>query len=129
MKAEVKEKWVAALRSGEYQQAHGMLRNVDENSFCCLGVLCDLAIKDGLKLRVEDLTYEGDPDAIITYYDGISDILPDKVAKWANLSDSPEVRVSDETDAELGTYNACLAELNDNGWTFAQLAGLIEESL
>jgi hypothetical protein len=33
-----KEKWVAALRSGEYQQAHGTLFN--GTGYCCLGVAC-----------------------------------------------------------------------------------------
>ena len=40
MNPEIKAKWVAALRSGEYKQAKGQLRI--GNSFCCLGVLCNL---------------------------------------------------------------------------------------
>ncbi|HET8686478.1 MAG TPA: hypothetical protein VFM18_07415 [Methanosarcina sp.] len=34
------EKWVAALRSGEYSQCSGTLKSEGENtcSFCCLGV-------------------------------------------------------------------------------------------
>jgi hypothetical protein len=41
MKAELKQKWIEALRSGKYQQAAGQLRNA-RNEFCGLGVLCDL---------------------------------------------------------------------------------------
>jgi hypothetical protein len=41
MKKDVAEKWVAALRSGNYKQGTGRLRNNDK-SFCCLGVLCDV---------------------------------------------------------------------------------------
>lgn len=33
--------WVAALRSGKYQQGLGCLRSLGDK-FCCLGVLCDL---------------------------------------------------------------------------------------
>lgn len=33
-----KEKWIAALRSGEYQQAKGKL--FDGIGYCCLGVAC-----------------------------------------------------------------------------------------
>lgn len=63
---EVYHLWVDALRSGEYHQAQGCLHNPrnyiddqgdehwksDNNNsfqggFCCLGVLCDLAVKDG----------------------------------------------------------------------------------
>lgn len=35
---EIGQKWIAALRSGEYKQGAGCLRNQD-NEFCCLGVL------------------------------------------------------------------------------------------
>lgn len=44
---EVIEHWIKALRSGEYKQAQNKLKNTQKNSFCCLGVLCDLAAKDG----------------------------------------------------------------------------------
>ena len=44
MNQEWKEKWVAALRSGEYKQTRHVLRNItpENEGFCCLGVLCDL---------------------------------------------------------------------------------------
>lgn len=38
------KKWVAALRSGEYEQAEMYLRV--NNKFCCLGVACDLFAKE-----------------------------------------------------------------------------------
>lgn len=41
MDAKLKEDWVKALRSGEYKQGIGKLRERDE--FCCLGVLCQVA--------------------------------------------------------------------------------------
>lgn len=37
MDAELKAKWVAALRSGEYQQARGVYYK--NGAYCCLGVL------------------------------------------------------------------------------------------
>jgi hypothetical protein len=40
--AEVKSKWIAALRSGKYTQGFGRLRSGDD-CYCCLGVLCDVA--------------------------------------------------------------------------------------
>lgn len=42
MNAELKAKWIAALRSGDFKQATGILQanGRDEPSFCCLGVLC-----------------------------------------------------------------------------------------
>jgi hypothetical protein len=39
---ETKEKWVAALRSGEYQQGYHFLRTPSGEKYCCFGVLCDI---------------------------------------------------------------------------------------
>lgn len=44
---EVFDLWLNALRSGQYQQGFGRLK--EGNNFCCLGVVCDLAAKDGGK--------------------------------------------------------------------------------
>lgn len=44
MDAELKAKWVEALRSGKYQQGNGSLREGDK--YCCLGVACDLVNSD-----------------------------------------------------------------------------------
>lgn len=50
MKRDLKAKWLAALRSGQYDQGTGMLRTLD-NKFCCLGVLLEIAgfpcVEDG----------------------------------------------------------------------------------
>lgn len=37
--------WIKALRSGKYKRQRTALRC--DGGFCCLGVLCDLAVKDG----------------------------------------------------------------------------------
>ncbi|WP_441235620.1 hypothetical protein [Bradyrhizobium sp. 930_D9_N1_4] len=54
MDANLKAKWVEALRSGEYKQARNALR--DGNRYCCLGVLCKVA---GLPIRNDGLGVEG----------------------------------------------------------------------
>jgi hypothetical protein len=46
VKKELKKKWVKALRSGKYNQTTSSLK--DYNSYCCLGVLCEVA---GLKFN------------------------------------------------------------------------------
>lgn len=33
-------RWITALESGKYEQNHGTMRRAD--SYCCLGVLCDV---------------------------------------------------------------------------------------
>jgi len=108
MNQAIKAQWIAALRSGEYQQTVGRLRS--STGYCCLGVLCDLHAKAGLGTW-DDLSY-GD----------IIDLLPENTAEWAEIDDSPYVN------------DAPLVDLNDgmNGYTqrtFAQIADLIEEFL
>lgn len=46
---QVFRKWIKELRSGNYKQTTCQLRDVHgkSKSFCCLGVLCDIAAKDG----------------------------------------------------------------------------------
>jgi hypothetical protein len=48
MDAQLKAKWVKALRSGKYRQGKQVLLNEDgeERSYCCLGVLCAVAFKE-----------------------------------------------------------------------------------
>ena len=47
MKIELKQKWLAALRSGEYKQCTGSLSGIamDDSGvgYCCLGVLAKVA--------------------------------------------------------------------------------------
>lgn len=44
MNPEIKKQWVDALRSGEYMQTQGTLKN--HKGYCCLGVLTDLYLKE-----------------------------------------------------------------------------------
>ena len=41
--------WHDALLSGEYPQGKGYLNKNDK--YCCLGVACEVAIKNGIKLK------------------------------------------------------------------------------
>jgi|LakMenE01Jun11ns_1017448.scaffolds.fasta_scaffold9843616_2 hypothetical protein len=46
MEKALKEKWLEALRSGQYKQTIGVLKMQSENGdcrYCCLGVLCDVS--------------------------------------------------------------------------------------
>jgi len=48
MTQEDRDEWVAALRSGKYQQGRGCLLIPRSNTACCLGVLCDLQAAKGV---------------------------------------------------------------------------------
>ena len=49
MRRELRDKWVKALRSGEYKKARRFLEN--EGNYCCLGVLC---MVDNGEIRNQD---------------------------------------------------------------------------
>lgn len=121
---QVKQKWVDALRSGEYQQATGKLKS--QEGFCCLGVLCDLYAKEhedaGWEYRGPDRP--SDPTDY-WYFDDQSEFLPESVAQWAGFQDQTVyVKVVDDVYREVD-----VAELNDDGDSFKRIADLIEESL
>lgn len=56
MDAIIKDKWVTALRSGAYQQGRKALRTTADgkDSYCCLGVLCDIVAPEGWTAYVID---------------------------------------------------------------------------
>ena len=135
MNPEIKAQWVTALRSGDYQQGGNVLhrRTNGEHRYCCLGVLCDIALKAGVNLR-HDPT--GDCQCTtcqqdgVRAYDGYDDFLPPKVATWAGL-DSVNPRTTEsipDPGSGVGANidNATLSYLNDNGKTFAEIADIIE---
>lgn len=139
MKPEVKEKWLAALRSGEYPQSVGALRS--DAGYCCLGVLCDLYRLENPSRWVEDhddlgtAAFEWDPKRqakrdgleVTDAQNAAIDVPPMVVMRWAGLSEqNPCVGLEDDEGEERV---ADLASLNDFGLTFEQLADVIEEHL
>ena len=88
--------------------------------YCCLGVLCDVAIKAGVQVRVDVDIEHGN-----AHYDGDWMALPESVKNWAGLKvSSPAVPFGHEDCLES------LAELNDEaGLNFDEIADLIEASL
>lgn len=124
MKENVKQSWVAALRSGDYRQGRQRLRTVtgDDVQFCCLGVLCELAIEAGIVRRDGHYGYH----AVDDENDVASGSLPDAVVRWADLpSGDPSVTEGDDEERPLP-----LSYLNDiRAGTFNQIADLIEAQL
>lgn len=119
MKEDIKNKWVKALESGEYRQGTGYLHKKD--NFCCLGVLCDLAAKEGVVVP------EPGTDGVITYVsaeislDSSYEVLPEAVQIWSGLqTENPILKIE-------GRSNNSLAEFNDEGKSFKEIAELIKE--
>jgi hypothetical protein len=111
----IRARWTAALRSGEYDQGQRAL--YDGSAFCCLGVLCDLAVRDKVLMPPRHSPLDG-----AWSYDGRPDLLPETVLGWAGLgSSNPEVLVgADPGLTDLTTLN------DDDGWSFAQIADAID---
>src|SRR5690349_2303722 len=99
MQTEIKKRWLRALRSGKYQQSQKYLHKGD--SFCCLGVLCDIYLKD----KKQEWEKHDGCFKIENGAGGLEDaILPQPVRDWAGLtSENPDVD------------NTALARHNDDG--------------
>lgn len=130
MNPEIKKQWVEALRSGEYKRVVGYLRIGDDSrpKFCCLGVLCDLAEKAGIgrwePFQTDYYKEDGGRFMFRTNYadDFSPGILPLGVRDWAGLA-------SRGAKVDVQNFETSLALLNDNGFTFEQIADVIEEEL
>ena len=134
MKPEIKTLWLEALRSGEYKQIGGKLRK--SSGYCCLGVLCELAVVAGVisqsKIRIDENAtnfYEYGPD-------GRDASLPNLVQRWAGLADSPGILfkgVPGKGDTDSPVFDiedmTSLMAMNDSGFTFLEIADVIEEQL
>lgn len=122
MNPEIKAKWLEALRSGEYKQGTGSLCTIQEDGtswYCCLGVLCDLAAKEG----VVEIGLAGRE----IYYGESDSYLPDRVQRWAGIHDG--IR-PDAHNPRIGPASASLSELNDDQEaSFEEIARIIEERL
>lgn len=127
MDSEIKERWVAKLRSGGYTQGTGKLNS--DGKYCCLGVLCEIAVEDGIVIKTDAVTDTGTGRYIskVDTSDYEVSVLPFAVKNWAGLPDTnPEVEFF---NADGFPEDMTLAELNDSGKTFEEIANLIEESL
>jgi hypothetical protein len=111
MPRELGESWVAALRSGDFEQSTGYLENAGK--YCCLGVLQMVA--DG---ECQQTDRHGDEIFLPT---------PDWCADhniWIKTNDSnPQISLLDDEGNE---FIIEAAEANDNGFTFEQIADGIE---
>lgn len=130
MNPEIKAKWVAALRSGEYKQGTCFLKQESDHphAFCCLGVLCDIAAKEGI-IDWEFQTWQGRStwyaSSTKTAQDKDSERLPFCVMEWAGLDRlDPDLMLSD------WRRSVRVSELNDRERLgFERIAELIEGQL
>ena len=104
-----KNKWLAALRSGEYNQGYDQLRNLD-NKFCCLGVLCDIVSKEIPEYQWKDdvFLYNTRTGKKVTAF------LPSSIKKMMGITNDSDITLE-------------LTYLNDiKKYDFSQIANHIE---
>jgi hypothetical protein len=104
MDEKVKAKWLEALRSGKYKQGRQGLRKVD--SFCCLGVLCDLLNPNGWRqITDNDLIYS---------FNGELGVIDKRLARSIGVEEFQDI----------------LVEMNDEKQnSFSEIADYIEANL
>lgn len=111
MNPELKAKWIAALRSGEYEQTTGALCRIGEDDgkprYCCLGVLLEVLGVPSEQIELRRAYQDEDG-----FYN-----------RWGALSEG-------QTD-KYGVHNqTTLMDMNDDDQqSFAQIADYIEENL
>lgn len=129
MTKELKEKWVKALRSGEYEQGRKRLKQIhfDDISYCCLGVLCDLIDPNGWEDDPELFT----PAFIIEKVSIEGGTIPDDkfFARRDDIPSRHPLRLAFECVPVME-----LVKMNDGvdyrvPYTFAEIADYIEKNV
>ena len=125
------QKWVDALRSGDYKQGRKTLHNTNEDTFCPLGVACDIFAKEN---PTRGRWSGGD---FLTSCQSNRSGLPLQVADWLGMKRKPgtialarseEVAYLANAYATYGPASGQnLVQDNDTRrLTFAQIADIIE---
>jgi hypothetical protein len=122
--ADIKIKWIDALRSGKYKQGRHCLRN-DNNEYCCLGVLCDIIDPTRWHLAPSKEHYKWDSEGAV---------LPKEISRRYGLSDIVRIK-SFVVPGRQNSWGedmtiSSLAGCNDEArYTFNQIACIIERDL
>jgi hypothetical protein len=117
MNKKIARLWADALRSGKYEQGKSALarKEEDKTSYCCLGVLCELAIENGIKIE-KSIFGECDYGELVGYNSSTA-TLPPVVKEWAFENTNNFALIQDD----FISYN------DTKGLTFDQIADIIEE--
>jgi hypothetical protein len=121
-KARLAKQWIEALESGRYNQARSYLTIRKANrhqSHCCLGVACNIAIQNGIKVKATIMDEGPDNDNHAISYDGRSGDLPPSVRKAIGLRTSQGMLEGNS-----------LVDLNDDSrYRFKRIAKTIRENI
>lgn len=118
MNKEIKSKWIKALKGGDYMQAEDALAD-GAGGYCCLGVLCEITkIETGGKWVGHGNFAQGEDSM------GVGGTLPNFVKEYVGMSSNEGALMTPRKVG--GEMYSTLAQLNDNGLTFGEIADIIE---
>lgn len=122
--------WADALEQPERKQGWRFLETVD-GAQCCLGVACEIAVKDGVVLEKVQEKFDGEEDVqmygyvvgagrLISYTE--CSYLPPDVVKWLGVDDGDPSLVEGDAYTNARTATSC----NDvDNMTFQEIAQLV----
>lgn len=113
----IKDKYLKALRSGEYKQGVFGLRTIDDK-FCALGVLCDLAAKEGI--------IQWEHSGFAYWIKGGTYYLPKSVMKWAGMCSQSGRFPEEFSNEDVSKYS--IANMNDDKNNFNTIADAVEKN-
>lgn len=142
MNKDLRQKWVEALRSGDYKQTGHVLRMEyhpeDGTGFCCLGVLADISTDGGIWNDCEmiERSEAGIEDLPVWFCKKVGLNSPTGRFRWDKLSEelrdeimeSIKIHHINPIDPINMGNTATLADLNDSKVPFALIAKIIEEA-
>ena len=116
MKKSISKIWIKALRSGEFNQGSEFLEK--DGKYCALGVISLLSLMGG------QCTYNSDGG--VGLFDNKRSGLSFNTMKWAKISNFLKA------DAPFAPFHlngkiSSIAQMNDSGMNFNQIADLIEK--
>ena len=130
MNPEIKQLWINELRNPDNKQITGRLKS--DSGRCCIGVLADLAVEAGILKEVYSNATGDSGYQVIGEFSLERFEAPKALQGWAGLPSAEghlPASVSGSNGRENVQYGSLVA-LNDSaGFTFAQIADVIEEYL
>jgi len=146
MKASLKQKWLEALRSGNYEQAIGLLcqyemreGQVVPRGYCCLGVLCDVMDPtkwklDGVRLSSVIYNFYSPENASDNWMQNNATSIPVDICDDLGLNGIKRIECFDEEgffshEQEMTIANALMNFNDERGWDFNDIADWIEANV
>jgi len=128
-----KSAWVAALLSGDYEQAKEVLRcNIGSGKvgYCCWGVYCNLKNPDGWS-KSQKLVDPADGRLGYSIGEfGVTELpTPQMISAWSGMTVGTYTVIVELSRCNDGDLPGEDVELRCNGHTFAEIADWIQDNL